>query len=399
MKYAVALTAVLALALSACADDGPAPDPGSSVGGTSSVAPASVEPVVAVPGLAELGLERATVSVAAQPGAVVDSADGLTLVPPADGEDVAVVHLGYDGKERWRHAVEAPDGDRDVRPRLRLDEGLGVVAVWFTRDSGSDNAEVVGDIHWYALDDGEGGTLRPERADRTSRVESWRGLVGYMSFPDAAGPSTSVTYLDDTREARTLTWSGVLGAGEQSWLTGVVDGRPVYSVTDAEHRVQLHQGDRTVLTGAASNTRWAALPSGVVAAVGVPGSNMVVVDRDGTVLLDHAGECRTGSAVVAHGTQIWSGALLHDVGTGTTRCVDAVAEHGAELTGMTPSGVALARASDGALVLSEPAYGELRETSVQVPVHARDGYLLVEDTRDDERHVVSVFRADDLTLH
>lgn len=351
-----------------------------------------------VPGLQEIGLEKATVSVETLPGAWAETKNGITAVTEAEGADVVVTQYAWDGAQRWQHTVGKPGSDDDLRPRVSVDEALGVVSVWFTTDSGSQTATVSGDIYWFDLQDGKGDTIRPQRTDDRSKVESWNRLVGYMSYPDSFGPSTSFTFLGPEREPQTVPWSDVLEAEEQSWLTAVQGGTPSYSVTASDGSVRIQHGDTVVLEGGASNMRWLLLPGGIYAATGIPGSELVVVDEEGTVLLDYAGECPTSGDLAGHDGVLWAGNLMFDSRTGQSHCLDGLEGSSASMLGLTSSGIALGKSSDGMLVFSEPSYSTARESEVPIRLLSRGGYLLAIDDRDDERTVLSAFNADDLSL-
>ncbi len=388
---------VCTVVLSACGT--PAPTQGPSTGKrTDTAVQGSIAPVEAVPGLQEIGLEKATVSVETLPGAWAETKHGITTVTNGEGADVVVTQYGWDGAQRWQHTVGKPRSDGDLRPRVSVDEALGVVSVWFTTDMGTQTAIVSGDIHWFDLQDGKGDTIRPERADDRAKVESWSHLVGYTSYPDSFGPSTSFTFLGPDREPQTVQWGDLLEGEEQSWLTAVEGGVPSYSVTSTDGSVRIQHGDTVVLEGGASNMRWLLLPGGIYAATGIPGSEFVVVDEEGTVLLDYAGECPTSGDLAGHDGVLWAGNLMFDSSTGQSHCLDGLQGSSASMLGLTSSGIALGKSSDGMLVFSEPSYATARESEVPIQLQSRGGYLLAVDDRDDERTVLSAFNADDLSL-
>lgn len=388
---------VCAVVLSACGTQ--APKEGPSTGKrTDTAVQGSIAPVEPVPGLHEIGLDKATVSVETLPGAWSETQHGITTVTDGDGADVVVTQYAWDGKQRWQHTVGKPRSDDDLRPRVSVDEALGVVSVWFTTDSGSQTATISGDIHWFDLQDGKGDTIRPQRTDERARVESWDRLVGYMSYPDSFGPSTSFTFLGPDREPQTVPWSDLLEGQEQSWLSAVQGGVPSYSVTASDGSVRIQHGTSAVLEGGTSNTSWFLLPGGIYAATGIPGSKLVVVDEEGTVLLDYAGECPTSGDLAGHDGVLWVGSLMFDSRTGESHCLDRLGDSSASMLGLIPSGIALAVSNDDAMVFSEPSYSTVRESEVPIRLLSRGGYLLAIDDRDDKRTVLSAFNADDLSL-
>lgn len=388
---------VCTVVLSACGTQAPTQDP-STGKRTDTAVQGSIAPVEAVPGLQEIGLEKATVSVATLPGAWAETKHGVTTVTNGEGADVVVTQYGWDGAQRWQHTVGKPRSDDDLHPRVSVDEALGVVSVWFTTDRGTQTAIVSGDIHWFDLQDGKGDTIRPGRADDRAKVESWSHLVGYTSYPDSFGPSTSFTFLGPDREPQTVQWGDLLEREEQSWLTAVEGGVPSYSVTSTDGSVRIQHGDTVVLEGGASNMRWLLLPGGIYAATGISGSELVVVDEEGTVLLDYAGECPTSGDLAGHDGVLWAGNLMFDSRTGQSHCLDGLQGSSASMLGLTSSGIALGKSSDGMVVFSEPSYATVRESEVPIQLQSRGGYLLAIDDRDDERTVVSAFNADDLSL-
>lgn len=388
---------VCAVALSACGTQ--APTDGPSAGKrTDTAVQGSIAPVEPVPGLHEIGLDKATVSVETIPGAWTETRHGITTVTDGDGADVVVTQYGWDGAQRWQHTVRKPRSDDGLHSRVSVDEALGVVSVWFTTDTGTQTAIVSGDIHWFDLQDGKGDTIRPERTDDRSKVESWSHLVGYISYPDSFGPSTSFTFLGPDREPQTVRWSDLLEGEDQSWLTAVEGGVPSYSITAPDGSVRIQHGNTVVLEGGASNMRWFLLPGGIYAATGIPGSELVVVDEEGTVLLDYAGECPTSGDLAGHDGVLWAGGLMFDARTGQSHCLTGFGDSSASTLGLTSSGIALGKSSDGMLVFSEPSYTTTRESEVPIQLQSRGGYLLAIDDRNDERTVLSAFNADDLSL-
>lgn len=388
---------VCTVVLSACGTQAPTDGP-SAAKRTDTAVQGSIDPVEPVPGLDEIGLDKATVSVETLPDAWAETSQGITAVTDGDGADVVVTQYGWDGAQRWQHTVGKPRSDDGLHPRVSVDEALGVVSVWFTTDTGTQTAIVSGDIHWFDLQDGKGDTIRPQRTDERSKVESWSHLVGYTSYPDSFGPSTSFTFLGPDREPQTVQWGDLLEGEEQSWLTAVEGGVPSYSVTSPDGSVRLQHGDTVVLEGGASNMRWFLLPGGIYAATGIPGSELVVVDEEGTVLLDYAGECPTSGDLAGHDGVLWAGSLMFDSRTGQSHCLTGFGDSSASTLGLTSSGIALGKSSDGMLVFSEPSYTTTRESEVPIQLQSRGRYLLAIDDRNDERTVLSAFNADDLSL-
>lgn len=399
MKKTVGLLLAGVCMLAACSD-------GESGGGGSSHDPSadptavagSIDPVTPIGGLNDVGLDKATVSVETAPHAWVDDAGGITYVQPGDGAEVTIVRVGLDGAEQWKHTVKRPGSDGEPKPRLSIDEGLGVVSLWFTKSPGSDNASIVGDIRWFDLSTGEGESITPRRPDDSATVETWNTLIGYISFPQGYGASTSFTYLGADRQEHTENWADILKAGEASWLSGVTDGQPTYSVLNEEAgQMRFQQGNRKVLDGGASSSRWTSLPGGVHGIAAVPGSGFIVVDGDGNVVLDYAGDCETRGEAFGRGDQLWSGSLIYDVSTKQHHCLQAIGEAGGKVMGMTDTGIALAHA-DEHMIFSEPRYSTVVESDIESPMWPRGGYLIV-NHGDEEHGRVSVFNAGDLKLH
>lgn len=358
-------------------------------------------PLAADGALAELGLDLATLSVEVREDAWADDTTGITFVEPWDDEAmrVTLVRVGLDGVERWRQEVTLPPSRSQLYPRLSQDEGLGVVALWFTSQTRSDSANVVGDIHWFDVETGERDRMTPRRIDENTRIESWSRLVGYVSYTESYSESASFTHLDAERQERTSTWRELLRPEEQSWLTGVVGGRPTYSVRNGDDVVLKH-GLNVLMSGGGHNTQWHVLADGTHGLVRVPGSEFMAIRADGEVLLDYAGPCRVdNNAVGGLGHQLWSGALLYDVAAREHRCLSAIGERRARIMGVTPSGLAMALTSEGTMVFSEPQYNTLIESGLEAAMWPRGDYLVVSDEgTDDEAPVVSVFNGADLRL-
>ncbi|WP_297742908.1 hypothetical protein [uncultured Tessaracoccus sp.] len=387
---------VCAVWLTACGSQAPTQPPMGQR--TDTAVQGSIAPVEPVPGLHEIGLDKATVSVETLPDAWAETKHGITTVTDAEGADVVVTQYDWDGAQRWQHTVGKPRSDDNLRPRVSVDEVLGIVAVWFTTAAGSQTAAISGDIRWFDLQDGKGDTIRPERTDERSKVESWNNLVGYLSYSDSFAPSTSFTFLGPDREPQTLSWSDLLEREEQSWLTAVQGGVASYSVISPDGSMRLQHGNTVVLEGGGSSMRWMRLSGGIYAATGIPGSKLVVVDEEGTVLFDYAGECSTSGDLAGQDGILWAGSLMFDSRTGQSHCLTGLNDSASSTLGLTASGIALGRSSDGMMVFSEPSYVTARQSKVPIRLQSRGGYVLAVDDRDDERTVLSAFNADDLSL-
>lgn len=398
MKKGRVVVACVVLALfSACGTKEPPGDDPTQPPATPA-AQGSIAPVEVIPGLSEIGLEKATLSVESLPGAWAETAQGITTVTDADGADVQITQYSLDGAQRWRHTVAKPQADDELSPRLSVDETLGVVALWFSKDTDSQNAAISGDIRWFDLQDGQGDTIRPQRSDESSKVESWQSLVGYISYTSGFGPSTSFTYLGPDREPHTVSWSEVLKEGEESWLASVEGGIPSYAITDNNDAVNLRYGDTVVLPGLSNATGWVATPGGLHASNQVPGSKLVVVDGEGSVVLDYAGDCDANGAIGGHDGVVWAGRVIFDSSTGEAECLEGFDSFNVKVLGLTSSGIALAFVDDETMAFSEPSYKTVQSSKVPVPLRSRGGYLIAIDDRNPSRSVISVFNGEDLSV-
>lgn len=395
-----------AFALAGC---GPADTPGG--GGSPAVtrSPAvegSIAPLTDDPALADLGLEQATMSVEAADGGWLDDDEGITYLEPWEREDpsVTVVRIGYDGQERWRETVGFPDDSSTTAyPRLSQDEGLGVVSVWFATSSSGGTQDFAGDITWFDTATGEGGVMPVDRQDGELLVATWDRLVGYVSGPVENGaPNQTFTYLGPSMAPVTREWESVLRDGEQSWLSAVVSGQPSYTVfgsEDPDSPASLRYGLNVILNGGVGSMRWYLTPHGEHAVTGAPGSDMIVVDAEGSILLDYAGDCRTSSGSIAGGgSQLWSGALHFDAATGAHTCLSALEDEGATIMGMTSGGIAMGQGFDGRMMFSEPQYNTTVESELEGMMWPRGNYLLLQTDGDEDTDLVSAFNDDDLRL-
>lgn len=84
---------------------------------------------------------------------------------------LTVRHRGWDGDGEWDATVAPPTSHEAAEwtPRMSYDDGLGVVAYWFTLSPSDDDSEEPLDspVTWFETATGHSGTLSmtPSRSD------------------------------------------------------------------------------------------------------------------------------------------------------------------------------------------------------------------------------------------